>query len=425
MLLLAAKLRNTAVFFTRQHFFNKTGRNYSFDMFEHIDSKYVSYNTLYRYLYDTTDANFFILPSTVAQEVLRSVNSEWSSYKELLAMKKKGTYDGKVCIPGYSDTKNDATYNINFFKKNLSRKNLEEGIVNIPTTNVSFKTTIPIGKIVSVKVSYHPGQCFADVVYEAPKGTPAKQDNGRYLAIYLGLNNLLTIVSNLPTFRSIIIDGREMKSVNRYYNKVISEYTKKKAEEEPYFDSDEFTRRMWRDRYNKLHDYAHLIAQRVVEMAVSNRINTIVIGHNKRWKDELPFKKNVKQNFAYIPFSLIIEYIKMKSAFFGITVVEQDESYTSKASFLDDDFIPTYKKGDATKYKFSGTRIKRGLYKTKDGVFINADVNGAYNILKKYLNVSSKEIITRESMGLVMVPVRIKVKELKHRSRITVKFFNK
>lgn len=207
-------------------------------MFEDVKGKYVSYNTLYRYLYDTTDMNFFILPSTVAQEVLRNVNSEWSSYKELLALKKKGSYDGKVNIPGYSDTKNNATYNINFFKKNLSKNNLEKGIVNIPTTDVSFKTTIPFDKIHSIKVSYHPGQCFADVVYEAPKGTPTKQDNKRYLAIDMGLDNLLTIVSNVSTFRSIIIDGREIKSINRYYNKTISEYTEKKAEEQPYFDAD-------------------------------------------------------------------------------------------------------------------------------------------------------------------------------------------
>ena len=115
----------------------------------------------------------------------------------------------------------------------------------------------------------------------------------------------------------------------------------------------------------------------------------------------------------------------MKASFFGITTVEQEESYTSKASFIDDDFIPVYKEGDKTEYEFSGQRIKRGLYKTKNGILINADVNGAYNILRKYLNVSSKEIITRESIGLVMAPVRIKIKELKHRSRITVKFFNK
>lgn len=425
MVLLAAKLRNKAVFFTRQHFFNKTGRDFQYDMFEHIESKYVSYNTLYRYLYDTTDFNFFSLPSTVAQDILRNVNNEWSSYKELLAKKKRGEYDGKINIPGYSDTKNEATYSITFYKSNLSKNSLEKGIVNIPTTDISIKTTIPAEKIRTVKVSYQTGQCFVDVVYDAPNGTPAKQDNGNYLAIDLGLNNLLTIISNLSNFRPIIIDGRELKSINWYYNKTISEYTKKKAEENPYFDSDEYTRRLWKDRYNILHDYIHLIAQRVVEIAVVNRINTIVIGHNKRWKDELPFRKNVKQNFAYLPYSLLIDYIKMKASFFGITTVEQEESYTSKASFIDDDFIPVYKEGDKTEYEFSGQRIKRGLYKTKNGILINADVNGAYNILRKYLNVSSKEIITRESIGLVMAPVRIKIKELKHRSRITVKFFNK
>ncbi len=144
MVLLAAKLRNKAVFFTRQHFFNKTGRDFQYDMFEHIESKYVSYNTLYRYLYDTTDFNFFALPSTVAQEVLRNVNNEWSSYKELLAKKKRGEYDGKINIPGYSDTQNGTTYSITFYKKNLSKNSLKNGIVN----KVVF---VPIGDFYSKK----------------------------------------------------------------------------------------------------------------------------------------------------------------------------------------------------------------------------------------------------------------------------------
>ena len=139
MVLLAAKLRNKAVFFTRQHFFNKTGRDFLYDMFEHIESKYVSYNTLYRYLYDTTDFNFFALPSTVAQEVLRDVNNEWSSYKELLAKKKKGEYDGKINIPGYSDTKNGATYSITFYKKNLTKKKFRKQNYNYTNNRHQYK----------------------------------------------------------------------------------------------------------------------------------------------------------------------------------------------------------------------------------------------------------------------------------------------
>ena len=147
ILLLSAKLRNKAVFFVRQHYFNKTGRNYSFDMFEHVKGKYLSYNTLYRYLYDMTDPNYFILPSTAAQSVLQSVADEMSSFKKLLNMKKQGNYDGKVYLPNYSDTKNDATYSVTFSKSNLSNKNLENGIINIPKTDVTFKTTIEPDKI--------------------------------------------------------------------------------------------------------------------------------------------------------------------------------------------------------------------------------------------------------------------------------------
>ena len=68
---------------------------------------------------------------------------------------------------------------------------------------------------------------------------------------------------------------------------------------------------------------------------------------------------------------------------YNICVIEREESYTSKASFLDMDDIPTYKEGDETKYTFSGKRIKRGLYRSKNGTILNADVNGSLNIIRK------------------------------------------
>lgn len=113
------------------------------------------------------------------------------------------------------------------------------------------------------------------------------------------------------------------------------------------------------------------------------QIETVFIGKNTNWKQNLPFGKVVKQRFAYLPYETFIEQLRYKCQLRGITVTVQEESYTSKASFLDNDNIPVY--GEVEDPKFSGRRIKRGLYRTGTGQLINADVNGSYNILKKGL----------------------------------------
>jgi len=416
VLLQCALLRNVVVFITRQHFFQVTGRNYTYDVFEgEVEGKYLPYCKIEKYLKQTDQPDFRILPANVAQAVVRDVVAEWTSYKKLLKKKQRGEYDGYVSIPGYSDTKHSATFNATYFKATLSKIHLADGIINIPMSNVSIKTNVPVELIRSMKVSYSPGQCFADVVYEKTERTPLKADNGRYLFADMGLDNFISIGSNVSSFKPVIIDGKEMKSVNRYYNKKISTYTEKMKAIDESFASDEFTRKLWADRKNWFYDKMHLISARLVSWARTLQVNTIIIGHNQRWKDGLPFKKPVKQNFAFIPYYIFIRDLKYKASAYGITVVEQEESYTSKASFLDGDFIPTYKKGDTEKYEFSGKRIKRGLYRTKDGHLINADINGAYNIFRKYLQVNSIEYdFSREAMGVVIPPRRVRLSELKH-----------
>ena len=419
ILLQTALLRNVVIYLTRQHFFRVTGRNYTYDVFEDVRGKYLSYEKIEKHLKYIEQPDFCILPANVAQAVIRSVMTEWKVYKELLKKKKNGEYDGYVGIPRYSDTKHDATYVAKYFKATLSKKHLAENIINIPKTNISIKTNIDPELIRSVNVSYSTGQCLVNVVYENKERIPAKQDNGIYLAIDPGLDNLFTIVSNCDYFRPFIIDGKEIKSINRYYNKKISTYTEMMKAKDESFASDEYTRKMWADRKNVLEDIAHLVSARIIEIARIINANTIVIGHNDRWKDELPFKKPVKQNFAYIPYDSLYNKIEYKAAAYGITVVRQEESYTSKASFLDGDEIPTYVEGDDTSYKFSGKRIKRGLYRASDGTIINADVNGACNILRKYLKVNSIDTdISGECMGAVIPPVRVRISELKNRKRL-------
>jgi putative transposase len=118
-----------------------------------------------------------------------------------------------------------------------------------------------------------------------------------------------------------------------------------------------------------------------VNRCIKKDIGTIVIGYNNGWKRHVPFRKDVKQSFIQIPFTALVHQIEYKSTLVGINVVVVNEAYTSKASYLDGDAIPI--EHDGKDHVFSGTRVKRGLYKSKNGIVINADVNGAWNIGKK------------------------------------------
>ena len=121
----------------------------------------------------------------------------------------------------------------------------------------------------------------------------------------------------------------------------------------------------------------------------------LIIGNNGGWKQGINLGKRNNQNFVYIPYKKIINQIIYKCQMKGIEVIVREESYTSKASFLDYDYIPTINKDDEVK-DFSGKRVKRGLYRTNKGKKINADVNGAYNIISKedlnYIKTKREEL---------------------------------
>ena len=139
-----------------------------------------------------------------------------------------------------------------------------------------------------------------------------------------------------------------------------------------------------RKRNNKMNDYMHKSSAFIVNQLVENRVNTLVIGHNEGWKQDTKMHKDDKQTFVQIPFNKFIQMLEYKCQLKGIQVVKQEESYTSKCNFLQQDYIPTFCVDDNL-FNPSGKRIKRGLYKSNCGKIINADVNGSLNILRKYL----------------------------------------
>ena len=223
------------------------------------------------------------------------------------------------------------------------------------------------------------------------------------MSIDLGLDNLASCSSNVS--KSFIINGKPVKSINQYYNK-----KKANLQSELKIKQNKNTSKQIQNltlkRNNKIKDYFHKASRYIVNQLVNQSINTLIIGKNDGWKQETNIGKKNNQNFTQIPHQMFINQLKYKCQLKGINVIEQEESYTSKVSFFDNDFIPVYGQNDEL-FKSSGKRIKRGLYKTKDGLLINADINGSLNIMRKYLNAVCNEIISPANRGLVMNPVKI------------------
>lgn len=228
-----------------------------------------------------------------------------------------------------------------------------------------------------------------------------KSDNHKYMSIDLGIDNLCTCTSNVT--KSFIINGKPIKSINQFYNKQKSKF----QSELKLKNHKNYSNRLYRlslKRNNKIKDYFHKVSKYIVNQLVEQSINTLIIGKNNGWKQETKLGNKNNQNFVSIPFEMLINMLKYKCKLQGINVILQEESYTSKASFFDNDYIPVYN-SDYKHYNFSGKRIKRGLYVTNN-ILINADINGSLNILRKYLNVVCEEIISPTNRGLVMNPVK-------------------
>ncbi len=221
-----------------------------------------------------------------------------------------------------------------------------------------------------------------------------------------GVTNLAAIASNREGFLPRLVNGRKLKALNQWYNKRVKELKKKLPKD----DRDRVTHQMERitnTRNRQVDHYLHTASRRILDFLVKEGVGTVIIGKNPLWKQETNMGKRNNQNFVCIPHARFIDMITYKAALVGMRVETREESYTSKASFLDLDDIPDYKPNDEKEHVFSGKRIgPRGrLYRTKDGRKVCADVNGAYNILRK----SRPDAFAKGVGGYVVHPVRLAV----------------
>jgi len=212
---------------------------------------------------------------------------------------------------------------------------------------------------------------------------PSAETGTHSAAVDFGVDNTMAVVAD--TGKSILFKGRFIKSVNQYF-------MKKKAERISLMSrGKETTERVWSKYLDRLSAYRtsyirdcfHKMSKKLLVWCQRNDIGYLVLGSNTFWKQNSSIGTVNNQNFVSIPFEMLKSMIELKACEYGVTVIRNEESYTSKASFLDSDDIPVYVEGDETKHRFSGKRIQRGLYRSSDGTVLNADINGAANILRK------------------------------------------
>lgn len=316
------------------------------------------------------------LPSKVANAVLKNLGENISSFWKLVRLKNKGGLAQKPKLPNYlHKTEGRCAVSFNYQTFGAKRGSNNELFLCPKGINLPIPTKVDKPKQVRIIPSHN--NFIIEVIYNVEESAP--KHTSKYAGIDLGVDNFATVTFSTQN-RPLIIKGLELKSINQGYNRLISKAQELLPET---CKTSKSIHRLWSRRSwiltTKIHQMTAFLATLFDEM----QIEKVFIGKNTGWKQKLPFGKKVKQRFAYLPYETFIEQLQYKCQLRGIAVIAQEESYTSKASFLDGDNIPVY--GETDNPKFSGRRVKRGLYKTSKGQLINADVNGSYNIMRKGL----------------------------------------
>ncbi len=385
------KLTNCGIYYARQLYF-KTGK---------LIGKY-DLEKEYK-----TNKHYQVLHSQAAQQILRSVAESFKSFKELDKKYLLGELHFKPKLPKYRKGNGYAlvTYPKQAFRLVGDRIKIPLGTTvkrwfKIDSFLLPMPSNLRFENIKELRI-LPSNQCFyTEFVYEH-KPVEAIELNQQYaLAIDPGINNWLSCVSNVGT--SFIVDGRKVKSLNQWYNKRVS--TIKEGKPQGYWD--EQLAHITEKRNRQMKDAVNKAAKLVVNYCIEHQIATVIFGWNPGQRQEATLGKTT-QSFVQIPTAKLKERISQLCKYHGIKFVETEESYTSKASFLDGDSLPTYGEKPAT-WKSSGKRVKRGMYRTGAGKLINADLNGAANIMRK----------VETQLGLCLIKVCRRVLTLATRFRI-------
>ena len=390
----AKNLTNQAIYNVRQHYFQeKQYFRYEANCYEMKSYK-----------------NYKLLNSNMTQQTLKDVDAMFKSFFALIKLAKQGKYSFKhIKLPNYLPKNGYANLIIAEFR-------VKDGILTIPYSNTfkrersRTKVQIKVPKVLEdrkikqIRIIPKFNARFFEIQYTyefQEENTNLSTNNA--LAIDLGVNNLCTCVTN--TGKSFIVDGRKLKSINQLFNKqnarlrsIKDKQNIKRQTEQQFLIS--------RKRKNRVDDYINKACRYIINYCLSNNIGTLVVGYNQSFQDKSSLGKKNNQVFTQLPFGVVRERLEYLCKRYNINYVLQEESYTSKASFFDNDELPVYNADNPQTYEFSGKRIKRGLYQTKGGYLFNADCNGALNILRKSRAVDLTVLCSR---GELDTPKRIRV----------------
>ncbi len=343
------------------------------------------------------------LPAKVAQWVLKQVALAWTSYFAACAAwdADSSRFLGHPKLPKYLDKRgrNLLTYT----EQAISRAPQNRGYV-VPS-GVGIRVPTQQTAIDQVRIVPHTSHYTVEVIYECPV-TPADVDPARVAAIDLGVNNLAAVTSNQPGVTPFLVNGRPVKALNQWYNKRRARLQRKLPI--GIFASRQLDT-LTDKRNRQITSYLHVASRRIVDWLVAHHIGTLVIGKNDGWKQQARLGRRGNQTFVFVPHAHFIQMLQYKAALVGIRVMVTEESYTTKCSFLDREPLGSH---DA----FAGQRIKRGLFRTRDGRTLNADINGSLNILRKVVPNAFGNGIG----GIVVCPVRISLANGPHGKNVRV-----
>ena len=344
------------------------------------NGKWIRYRQLDKMLQPSE--NYKSIPAQSSQQTLMLLDRNWKSFfKSIKEWKKNsGKFKGMPKLPKYKRKDGESLL---IFTNQQAK--IKEGFLNLPSKiGVRVKTRIK-GVLNQVRIIPKGVGYILEIVYEKVVES-LNLDRNRIIGIDVGLRNIVTIGNNIGK-QPIVVKGGVVKSINQYYNKEnarLSEiYTRQQTRETNgvipkgmRVKKGLSAKWLHVKRDNKINDFFHKTSRFIIDYCIGNNIGTIVFGHNNDWKQNIDLGKKTNQNFVQIPVSKLQQQIRYKAEDIGDDFIVQEESYTSKCSFLDGESIEHHD-------MYLGKRVSRGIFRSMLGVKINADVNASYNIIRK------------------------------------------
>ena len=361
----------------------------------------LSYYALEELMRNSRNPDFYSgIPIHAADNVIKSVCEAMKSFFAVTEAynKDKSSFPGRPSLPRYRRKGGLCSFTCSNQECHLFESHGKNRL-KLPKSKVSLSIgRYPVsGNLMEVNVVPENGIFYILATFDTMELPPELSEKPeRIVSVDLGVSNLMAVTNNIGE-PCILYKGGRIKSINRLLSKKAGKMQSRQLEHKNKFRREETDKpevfkptRAYYDlinkRNNRVRDLFHKTAKNLISWCVEHRIDTVVIGSNKDWKRESEMSKKENQKFETIPYGMLKSFIRYRCEREGIRYIETEESYTSKASFLDNDDIPVYSKDSKTEYAFSGKRgqgNKRWEYTSSKGIIINSDLNGSANILRK------------------------------------------